>query len=149
MYHIKTTIMFNAIPSYKPEKAIIETSGNKPERAIIDTSGNKPKKKNTNPEFIMLYVNPLKIFKSIWPDRILAASLKPNDTFLVKYEINSIKTNKGSKPKGQPDGTNREKNLSPCLLKPKIVAPKTIVKLSEKVYMKWVVGASILNIFII
>ena len=29
--------------------------------------------------------------------------------FLAKYEINSINTNKGSKPKGQPAGTNKEK----------------------------------------
>jgi hypothetical protein len=36
-----------------------------------------------------------------------------HETFLAKYEINSINTNKGSKPKGQPEGTNKEKNFKP------------------------------------
>ena len=42
---------------------------------------------------------------------MLAANLNPNDTFLARYEMNSIKTNKGSKASGQPDGTNNEKNF--------------------------------------
>ena len=37
----------------------------KPEKAIIKAKGNNPKKKNMKPEFIMLQVNPLKIFKSM------------------------------------------------------------------------------------
>lgn len=77
------------------------------------------------------------------PLSTLAANLKPNDTFLAKYEINSIKTNKGNKANGQPAGTNKEKNLSPCLLKPSIVAPNTTVKLSEKVNIKWLVDAKL------
>ena len=121
----------NAIPNSKPENA------------IINARGNNPKKKKIIPEFIILYVNPLKIFKSIWPDNILAASLKPNDTFLAKYEINSIKTSKGTNPNGQPEGTKREKNFNPCLLNPRIVAPKTTVKLNEKVKIKWLVGAKL------
>ena len=128
---IKTWAWINAIPNSKPENAIIKAKGN------------NPKKKNIYPEFIILYVNPLKMFKSMWPDNMFAANLKPNDTFLAKYEINSIKTNKGSKPNGHPEGTNKEKNLSPCLLNPKIVAPSTIVKLSEKVNTKWLVGAKL------
>jgi hypothetical protein len=28
--------------------------------------------------------------------------------------MNSIKTNKGNKAKGQPAGTNKEKNSNPC-----------------------------------
>lgn len=67
---------------------------------------------------------------------MLAANLKPNDIFLAKYEMNSINTSKGSNAKGQPAGTNREKNSNPCFWKPKIVAPKTIVKLREKVNTK-------------
>lgn len=121
----------NAIPSSRPENAIIKARGN------------RPRKKKINPEFIILYVNPLNILRSIWPLSILAANLKPSDTFLAKYEINSINTNKGSSPSGHPEGTKREKNLSPCLLNPKIVAPKTIVKLNEKVSMKWLVGAKL------
>lgn len=42
---------------------------------------------------------------------MLAANLNPNDTFLAKYEMNSIKTNKANKPNGQPEGTNKEKNF--------------------------------------
>ena len=54
------------------------------------------------------------------PLNILAANLKPKDIFLAKYEINSIKTNKGNKPKGQPEGTSKEKNSKPCFWKPNI-----------------------------
>jgi len=50
--------------------------------------------------------------------------------------MNSITTNKGNKAKGHPEGTNREKNFKPCLSKPNIVAPITIVKLNEKVKTK-------------
>lgn len=102
----------------------------------MKAKGNIPKKKNNKPDVIMLYVNPLNIFRSMCPDNMLAASLKPNDTFLDKYEINSINTNNGNNPKGQPAGTNREKNSNPCLLNPKIVAPSTTVKLSENASIK-------------
>ena len=64
---------------------------------------------------------------------MLAANLKPKEIFLAKYEMNSIKTNKGNKAKGQPDGTKREKKTKPCFWNPNIVAPKTIVKLKAKV----------------
>ena len=67
---------------------------------------------------------------------MLAANLNPKDTFLAKYEINSIKTKRGNRPKGQPAGTNKEKNFSPCSLNPKTVAPNTTVKLSENVKIK-------------
>jgi hypothetical protein len=40
---------------------------------------------------------------------MLAPNLKPNEIFLDKYEINSIKTKSGNNPKGQPAGTKREK----------------------------------------
>ena len=36
-----------------------------PEKAIINANGSKAKKKKKNPEFIILYVNPLKIFNNI------------------------------------------------------------------------------------
>lgn len=57
--------------------------------------------------------------------------------------MNSINTSKGNKPNGQPAGTKREKNFTPCLLSPNIVAPNTIVKLSAKVKMKWLVEAKL------
>ena len=57
--------------------------------------------------------------------------------------MNSIRTNKGNKPKGQPAGTSREKNFNPCFWKPKIVAPKTIVKLRANVNTKWLVDAKL------
>ena len=84
----------------------------------------------------MLYVNPLSIFNNICPAKILAANLSPKDTFLAKYDINSINTNNGTNPRGQPAGTNKEKNFNPCSLKPKTVAPNTTVKLSENVNIK-------------
>lgn len=57
--------------------------------------------------------------------------------------MNSINTSKGNSPKGQPDGTNKEKNSKPCFWKPNIVAPKTTVKLREKVNTKWLVKAKL------
>ena len=102
----------------------------------MKTKGIRPKKKKINPEVIMLYVKPASIFNNICPDNILAANLNPKEIFLAKYDMNSIKTNKGNNPKGQPAGTNKEKNSKPCLWKPKIVAPKTTVKLRAKVKIK-------------
>ena len=67
---------------------------------------------------------------------MLAASLKPNEIFLAKYEMNSIRTSKGNKANGQPAGTNKEKNSKPCFLNPTIVAPSTTVKLRENVKIK-------------
>ncbi len=74
---------------------------------------------------------------------MLAPNLNPKEIFLDRYETNSIATSKGSKPKGQPAGTKREKNLIPCFWKPSIVAPITIVKLSEKVKIKCEVEAKL------
>ena len=55
---------------------------------------------------------------------------------LAKHVINTIKTNKGNKLKGQPAGTNKEINPNPYFWKPNIVAPKMIVKLIENVKIK-------------
>jgi hypothetical protein len=79
----------------------------------------------------------------MWPLNILAPNLKPKETLLDKYDINSIKTNNGNSPKGQPDGTNKEKNLSAWIWNPNIVAPITIVKLIENVMIKCEVGAKL------
>lgn len=57
--------------------------------------------------------------------------------------MNSIRTSNGNNGKGQPAGTNREKNSSPCFWNPNIVAPKTIVKLREKVNTKCEVVAKL------
>ena len=67
---------------------------------------------------------------------MLAANLSPKETLRARYDMNSIKTNKGNSPKGHPAGTNKEKNFNPCSLKPKTVAPNTTVKLSENVKIK-------------
>ena len=74
---------------------------------------------------------------------MLAPKRKPKLTFLDKYDMNSIKTNKGNNPIGHPAGTNKEKNFKPCLLNPNIVAPKTTVKLNENVKIKWLVEAKL------
>ena len=74
---------------------------------------------------------------------MFAARRNPRETLRAKYDMNSIKTNKGNKHKGQPAGTNKEKNFNPCFWKPKIVAPKTIVKLSANVNTKWLVDAKL------
>lgn len=124
----------NAIPNSNPLKAIIKPRGI------------NPIKKKIRPEVIILYVNPAKIFNSMCPLIKLAAKRNPKLIFLAKYEINSIKTNKGNKPKGQPAGTNKEKNFNPCLLNPNIVAPNTTVKLIENVNIKWLVEAKLYGI---
>jgi len=115
----------------------------KPENAIMNANGNNPKIKKMIPELIILYVNPLNIFSNIWPDNMFAANLSPKDTFLAKYEMNSIKTNRGNNPKGHPAGTNNAKNFNPCSLNPNTVAPNTTVKLSENVKIKWDVDAKL------
>lgn len=84
----------------------------------------------------MLYVKEESICKRRWPATMLAASLNPKDIFLDKYEINSITTSNGNNASGHPAGTNREKNVSPCFCSPRIVAPRTIVKLIENVKTK-------------
>ena len=80
---------------------------------------------------------------------MLAPNLKPNETQRETYEMNSIPTNKGNKAKGQPLGTNSEKNFKPCLFRPNIVAPITIVKLREKVNTKWAVDAKLYGLLVI
>jgi hypothetical protein len=67
---------------------------------------------------------------------MFAASLNPNETFLARYDINSINTNIGTRPKGQPAGTKNAKNFNPCFWKLSIVAPRTIVKLNDNVNIK-------------
>ena len=57
--------------------------------------------------------------------------------------MNSIITSKGNNPRGQPAGTNKEKNFNPCSLNPNTVAPNTTVKLSENVKMKCEVVAKL------
>ena len=74
---------------------------------------------------------------------MLAANLNPRETQRARYDINSIITNRGNKPKGQPDGTNKEKNSKPCIWNPKKVAPKTTVKLMENVSIKCEVEAKL------
>ena len=69
--------------------------------------------KRITPPVKKLKVNPLKIERSICPEMIFAARRRPNETALERYDINSIKTNNGSKPRGQPAGTNNEKNFKP------------------------------------
>jgi len=85
------------------------------------------------------------MLRGLWPLNIFAPNLRPSDTGLDKYEINSINTNNGSNPKGQPDGTNNEKNFNECIWRPKIVAPITIVKLIENVNTKCDIGAKLYN----
>ena len=74
---------------------------------------------------------------------MFAANLNPRETLRARYDIVSIKTKRGNNPKGQPAGTNKEKNFNPCSLNPKTVAPNTIVKLSENVNIKWDVDAKL------
>ena len=102
----------------------------------MKAKGIKPKKKKTNPLVIILQVKPARIFNNMCPESILAPNLSPKETFRDKYEMNSIKTNKGNNAKGHPAGTNKEKNFKLCFWNPNIVAPKTTVKLRKNVKAK-------------
>jgi hypothetical protein len=110
---------------------------------MIKAKGSNPITKANKPLAIILNVKLDKIANNRWPETIFAASLRPKDTALDKYEINSIKTRRGSKPNGHPAGTKSEKNSNPCLLNPRIVAPRTILKLKEKVKIKCEVEAKL------
>ena len=68
-----------------------------------------------------------KIFSKVWPATMLANNRTPKDTDRATYEINSIKTNKGTKAKGVPEGTKNEKKCNLWIDKPKIVTPINIV----------------------
>ena len=106
------------------------------ENAEIKIKGIKPIKNAIKPEAIILYEKPLKILSNMWPLNILAANLRPNETFLAKYDINSINTKSGSKAVGQPSGTKIEKNLSFLDENPNKLDPKTTEKLMKKVKIK-------------
>lgn len=70
------------------------------------------------------------------PLNMLALKRNPKLIFLDKYDISSMNTSKGNKPKGHPLGTKMEKKFSKYLLIPKILAPITKVKLRENTDMK-------------
>lgn len=74
-----------------------------------------------------LYKNDERILTRVCPAVRLANNRKPSETDLAKYETNSITTNKGTNARGVPAGTKKEKNLSWCLTKARIVTPKKIV----------------------
>ena len=80
------------------------------------------------------------------PLNIFAASLKPREMFLAMYDINSISTSRGNKPRGQPAGTKSEKKPNLCSKKPKKVDPNTTVKLIKNVRAKCDVGAKLYGI---
>lgn len=100
-------------------------------------------KKNIKPDVRILYVKPERILNNRWPDIIFALKRKPREILRAMYEINSIKTKRGSKPKGHPAGTNKEKNSKRCFCNPSRVAPNTTVKLRENVRIKWEVEAKL------
>lgn len=116
-----------------------EIPNSRNEKAIIKASGMQPSKKVKTPDCMIFHVKPANMDNNIWPLKMLADSLRPSDIGRAKQEINSIITNKGSKPKGQPAGINKEKNSSPYPFSPNIVAPKTMLKLRPKAKLKWLV----------
>ena len=81
------------------------------------------------------------MLSNMCPLSMFAANLKPKETFLAMYDINSISTSRGNNPKGQPAGTKSEKKPNLCSIKPKKVDPKTTVKLIKNVRAKCDVGA--------
>ena len=74
------------------------------------------------------YKNVAKIFIKVWPATTLANNLIPNEKALAKYETNSIKTNKGTKANGVPEGTKNEKKCNLWIDKANIVTAIKIVK---------------------
>ena len=62
------------------------------------------------------------------PATTFAKSLIPKEKALAKYETISIKTNKGTKANGVPEGTKYEKKCNLWIDNPKIVTAIRIVK---------------------
>ena len=93
------------------------------------TNGTKVKMATINELPNILYKKLANIFRRVCPPSILANNLKPKLAALAIYEITSIKTNKGIKGKGVPEGIKYEKKCNLWVLKPKIVTPVQIVKL--------------------
>lgn len=71
--------MYPLVKTTNTWACITAIANSRPENAIIKLKGIKPKKKNSNPDVIILYVNPLKILSNICPAVILAANLSPKD----------------------------------------------------------------------
>ena len=108
-------------------------------KATANSSPIKPKKIkngiNVNTATIKLPENNLyrkvdKIFNSVCPATILLNNRTPKLAALAKYDTTSINTNKGTKAKGVPEGTKKEKKCNLCLNTANNVTPIKIVKLN-------------------
>jgi len=58
---------------------------------------------------------------------MLANSRTPRDTARARYEISSIRTSRGTRARGVPDGTKNAKKWIPCFCSPRIVTPRKII----------------------
>jgi len=86
---------------------------------------------------------PAKINNRRCPDIKLAPNRIPKLNPLAMYDINSIRANKGTNPKGVPSGENKVKNFKACNTKPIIVTPNQILELIDKVLTKCAVVAKL------
>src|ERR1700735_267504 len=114
-----------AIANSKPEIAVINIIAVEPPVKRIPRVAVKPK----NPK-------PANINNRRCPEIKLAANRIPKLKPFAIYDINSIKANKGTKPKGVPLGQNTVKNFKACNTSPIIVTPNQILELIDKVLTK-------------
>lgn len=113
---------------------------------------NKPKGISVKKNTIILLVNILNkkldnIANKAWPAVILLNSRTPREIALEQYDANSIKTNNGTKGKGQPSGTKVPKKLNLWIDIANIVKPKKIITLKPNVSIADVVMAKLYTIF--
>ena len=106
------------------------TAISSPHRSTKIANGTRVTKNTIIPLVNNLANNPDKIFNNECPATKLANNRTPNENALAIYEINSIKTNIGTKAKGVPAGTKNEKKCNLCLAKPNNVTPINIVILN-------------------
>jgi len=117
----------------------IEIIISKPVIIKIMINGNKLPKIHNVFLNIIIQVNKDNIFKSVWPDIILANNLIAKLNTLAKYEINSITIKKGPIINGTPLGKNNWKKLIFNFLIPIIFIPINKDKDKENVNNKWLV----------
>ena len=120
--------MYEQVRIVNTYACINETANSSPIIAKNNPNGSKVSTNITIPAANILYKNVDNIFIKVCPATTLAKSLIPKEKALAKYDTNSINTNKGTKAKGVPEGTKKEKKANLCLAKPKIVTATKIVK---------------------
>jgi hypothetical protein len=93
---------------------ITETANSNPIKPIKIVKGIKVNNITINPPLNIWNKKVDKILSNVCPATILANNRTPKEKARAIYDTNSINTNKGTRARGQPDGTKYEKNFILC-----------------------------------